>query len=195
MPDKLLEKAVLRQQMMALRQGASPGHGARLAGHALARCPPPPRLTVAGYWPIGDEIDIRPLLLALLARGHPVALPQSPPRGQPLSFRLWRPGAPMIRERFGTVRPDGPVVVPGLLLVPLLAFDASCRRLGYGGGYYDRTIAALPGIRTIGCAHALQQADAVPTFPHDAPLDAVATERGVLFRPSPLPETRCASSS
>ena len=186
-----LAKAALRQRMIALRQGAPPGHGTRLAGHVLARCPPPPRLTVAGYWPMGDEIDIRPLLLALLARGNPVALPETPPRGQPLVFRLWRPGTPMLPERFGTARPAGPVVTPGLLLVPLLAFDASCRRLGYGGGYYDRTIAALPGVRTIGCAHALQQADAVPTLPHDARLDAVATERGVLFRP----ETECVSSS
>ena len=67
--------------------------------------------------------------------------------------------------------------------MPLLAFDARCNRLGYGGGYYDRTIATLPGIRTIGCAFAAQQVDAVPVLPHDAPLDAIATEVGVILNP------------
>ena len=177
-----LDKPALRQAMMARRCGARPEDGVRLAGHVLSRCPPLPDAIVAGYWPVGDEIDVRPLLLALLGRGNRVVLPETPPRGQPLVFRVWRPGTAMIPERFGTARPDGPEAIPDALLVPLLAFDAGCRRLGYGGGYYDRTIAAMPGIRTIGCAYARQEVDAVPVLPHDAPLDAVATERGVLFR-------------
>ena len=89
----------------------------------------------------------------------------------------------MVAERFGTMRPEGAVGVPDVLLVPLLAFDARCNRLGYGGGYYDRTIALLPGVRTIGCAFAVQQVDAVPVLPHDRSLDAVVTERGVIMRP------------
>ena len=155
----------------------------RLAGQVLMDAGMSPRTVVAGFWPMGSEIDVRPLLLALIGRGHLVLLPETPPRGQPLRFRAWRPGTPMIAERFGTARPDGPLHDPDVLLVPLLAFDARCRRLGYGGGYYDRTIAAHPGIRTLGCAYASQQVDAVPVLPHDAPLDAVATERGVIFRP------------
>lgn len=155
-----------------------------LAARALPLVPG--GVTVAGYWPMGTEIDVRPLLLALLARGHDVLLPETPPRGQPLAFRRWTPGAAMLPGRFGTLYPDGPTAAPGLLLVPLLAFDAACNRLGYGGGYYDRTIpvlrAANPGLRTIGCAYASQQVDEVPVLPHDAPLDAVVTERRVFLR-------------
>lgn len=77
------------------------------------------------------------------------------------------------------MRPVGEPGVPDMLLVPLLAWDGQGRRLGYGGGYYDRTLAALPGCRTIGCAYAAQQVAEVPAGPHDRPLDAVATEEGL----------------
>lgn len=86
----------------------------------------------------------------------------------------------MIRERFGTVRPEGPVVVPDYLLVPLLAFDAAGHRLGYGGGYYDRTLGLLPHAIAVGCGFAAQQLDEIPAGEYDARLHAVATERSVL---------------
>jgi 5-formyltetrahydrofolate cyclo-ligase len=126
------------------------------------------------------EIDIRPLLHALHARGHPVLLPETPPLGRPLIFRHWHPEAAMVRERFGTLRPDGAIAVPEVLFVPLVAFDRRGYRLGYGGGYYDRTLAALPGAIAIGCAFAAQELDAVPAEAHDVRLHAVATERGVI---------------
>lgn len=132
------------------------------------------------------EIDIRPLLKQLHARGHPICLPETPPRGKPLIFRQWRPGSRMISERFGTLRPVGAVLVPDVLLVPLLAFDRHGHRLGYGGGYYDRTLALLPRVRTIGCAFAAQELDAVPVGEYDAPLDAVATEAGVHLFERPI---------
>ena len=166
--------------MLAVRDGCDPGLGATLAGHVLAAMPPPSGAIVAGFWPIGGEIDIRPLLEALHARGHRIALPQTPPRGNPLSFRLWHPGQPMLEERFGTLRPDGDMVRPDWLLVPLLAFDRAGRRLGYGGGFYDRTLAALPGAVAVGCAYACQEVDAVPAAAYDFRLHAVATERGVI---------------
>ena len=174
------DKPGLRAIMLARRAGARPALGTHLAAAVLEQAPPPPGTAIAGFWPMGEEIDIRPLLLALLGRGHPVLLPETPPRGHPLLFRHWRPGVKMVPERFGTSRPDGPLATPELLLVPLLAFDRAGRRLGYGGGYYDRTIAALPGVRTIGCAYALQEVDEVPAMAHDARLHAVATERGVV---------------
>ena len=176
------DKADLRARALRVRAGFDPALGMHLAARVLAAGPPLPCSAIAGFWPMEGEIDVKPLLLALIGRGHPVLLPETPPRGEPLVFRHWRPGTAMVAERFGTARPDGPVGVPDLLLVPLLAFDARCNRLGYGGGYYDRTIAALPGVRTVGCAFAGQQVDAVPVLPHDAPLDAVATELGVIFR-------------
>ena len=117
---------------------------------------------------------------ALHARGNPVLLPETPKRGNPLIFRHWHPGAPMIRERFGTLRPEGAVGVPAWLFVPLLAFDRRGRRLGYGGGYYDRTLAALRGAVAIGCAFAAQELDEVPAGDYDARLAAIATERGII---------------
>ncbi len=135
---------------------------------------------------MADEIDIRPLLETLHQRGHSIVLPETKGRGNPLIFRQWHPGAPMIQERFGTMRPDGPVLDPSYLLVPLLAFDRAGRRLGYGGGFYDRTLARLPHARAIGCAFAAQELDEVPVGAYDAPLDAVATEAGVILFERPI---------
>jgi 5-formyltetrahydrofolate cyclo-ligase len=169
-----------RQAALTARAGCDPAWGVRLAAHVMREIPPPPGAVVSGFWPLEGEIDIRPLLEALHDRGHRIVLPATPPRGQPLSFHLWQPGAPMIRERFGTLRPEGPALAPDILFVPLLAFDRRGRRLGYGAGYYDRTLAGLPGRTAIGCAFAAQELDEVPVGPYDAPLSAVATERGVL---------------
>jgi 5-formyltetrahydrofolate cyclo-ligase len=158
------------------------GAGERLAAHALTALAFPPGAAVSGYWPIGDEIDVRPLLLTLSARGHPVLLPITPPRGKPLWFRRWEPNATLVPERFGTFAPppEAPEMRPDILLVPMLAFDRQGRRLGYGGGYYDRTLAGLPHARAIGCAFAAQQLDAVPTGEYDRQMAAIATERGVI---------------
>ena len=111
----------------------------------------------------------------------PEPLSAAPPkRGHPLSFRLWRPGDGFETERFGTVRPTGELRIPDFLLVPLLAFDRTGGRLGYGAGYYDRTLAGLPGRFTLGCAFAEQEVDSVPVGPYDRRLNAVATDRGVI---------------
>ncbi|MDR3537795.1 MAG: 5-formyltetrahydrofolate cyclo-ligase [Acetobacteraceae bacterium] len=154
--------------------------GIALAEHVLRHCLPPRGAVVAGFLPIGDEIDVRPLLQALHDRGHPLVLPVTPARGLPLCFRLWTPDAELIEERFGTQRPIGPERVPDVLLVPMLAFDHHGHRLGYGAGYYDRTLAGLPERFALGCAYAAQRVDAVPVGPYDIALDAVATETGVV---------------
>ncbi len=187
-------KAMLRESMSRLRSefggpGAGPAHEAA-ARNLLGALPPPPGAIVAGYWPIGDEMDPRPLLLALAARGHPLALPVTPARGRPLSFRAWAPGGALVPGRYGTSEPapDAAAAVPGFLLVPLLAFDHRCNRLGYGAGYYDRTLAALPpDTVAAGLAFAAQEVVAVPVDPDDVALRAVATERGVIFRGRPAP--------
>jgi 5-formyltetrahydrofolate cyclo-ligase len=174
-------KAEARRAALARREGCDPALGARLAEHVLAAIPPPAGAVAAGFWPMGQEIDIRPLLLALAARGHPIALPVTPKRGLPLEFRRWRPGEPLGRGPLGTRQPEsGETLRPDWLLVPLLAFDRAGRRLGYGGGYYDRTLPALPGATAIGCAHAAQEMPEVPAGPEDWVLDAVATEAGVI---------------
>ena len=183
-------KASLRATMLAALRNCDPAVGAQLALQVLAYASPVPGQAVGGFWPMGREIDIRPLLHALAGRGHPVLLPVTPLRGQPLIFARWRPGDTLIPERFGTVRPVGEPGVPDLLLVPLLAWDGQGRRLGYGGGYYDRTLAALPGCRTIGCAYAMQRVDQVPTGPLDVRLDAVATEEGLTWFSQPRTPAR-----
>jgi len=173
-------KQALRKRLREARAGCDPALGAALAAHVLREMPPPPGAVVAGFWPMGSEIDIRPLLAALDARGHPIALPETPPVGNPLIFRLWHPGAAMLPGRFGTTRPVGAVARPDWLFVPLLGFDRRGHRLGYGGGYYDRTLAILPGAVAVGCAFACQEVDAVPATEYDARLRAVATESGMI---------------
>jgi len=180
-PAGLIEaKRVARAQAIAARTGCDPALGARLAEHVLRELPPPAGAVVSGFWPMEGEIDIRPLLEALDARGHVMLLPETPKRGFPLVFRRWHPGMELVREKFGTYRPTGEVMTPEVLFVPLLAFDRCGRRLGYGGGYYDRTLAGLPTAQAIGCAFAAQEVAEVPAGPGDALLNAVATEREVI---------------
>ena len=154
----------------------------RLAEAMLAQHAPPKGAIIAGYWPMGDEMDPRPLMLALASRGHAMALPVTPPRGQPLAFRAWAPGAALRPGPMGTSEPvGGEELRPDVLLVPLLAFDRAGRRLGYGGGYYDRTLAALPGAKAIGIAYAGQEMPEVPAGPQDMRLPLIATEAGVII--------------
>ncbi len=179
--DVIEAKRAARAWARGVRADCNPALGAVLAEHVLRDCPPPAGVVVSGYWPMRSEIDIRPLLLALHERGHPIALPVTPRRGEKLSFRRWRPGDELQREPFGTMRPTGEECVPAFLLVPLLAFDCRGYRLGYGGGYYDRTLAGLPGAFALGCGYAAQEMAAVPAAAYDVRLDAVATERGVVL--------------
>ncbi len=170
----------MRRDAMALRAGLDPRAGEALAEHVLRDLALTAGATIAGVWPLPGEIDLRPLLHALHAAGHRIALPHTPPRGQALIFRYWQPDCVMLQDRFGTWRPDGPILEPDILFVPLLAFDRRGHRLGYGGGYYDRTLAALPGRLAIGFAHAAQEVPCVPVGPHDRPLSIIATERGII---------------
>ena len=180
-PDLADAKQAMRQLALAAREVWDPvAAGLALTRHVLRDRAPPPRAVVSGFWPIGREIDIRPLLVALHERGHPIVLPVTPKRGDPLTFRLWRPGDVLQPERFGTFRPVGEPAVPDFLLVPLLAFDRRGHRLGYGAGFYDRTLAGLPGRYALGVAYAAQEVPEVPTGPSDVALDAVATDNGVI---------------
>ena len=174
-------KKAMRAQAFASRVGHDPvACGQALAAHVLRDFPPPAGAIVSGFWPLDGEIDVRPLLLTLRAQGHEIVLPITPKRGNPLAFGLWSPGDTLVPERFGTMRPIGPERSPTYLLVPLLAFDRRGGRLGYGAGYYDRTLPSLPGRIALGCAFTAQMVDEVPVGPYDAPLDAVATEDGVI---------------
>lgn len=178
-PHSDLLKRDARTQAVLRRNGWDPALGLAASRHLLASGVVLAGNVVAGYWPLPGEIDMRPALVALHELGHVVALPVTPPKGNPLSFRRWAPGDALLPGRFGTCHTAGDPVQPDVLLVPLLAFDAAGRRLGYGGGYYDRTLAARPGALAVGCAFAAQQVAQVPTDAHDRRLHAVATEAGI----------------
>jgi len=140
----------------------------------------PAHAIVAGYWPIRDEADPRALMAVLAARGHALALPRIETKGAVLSFRRWRESDALVDNHHGIAEPraEAERVVPDAVLVPLLAFDASGHRLGYGGGYYDRTLAALKDILSVGIAYAGQEIPELPRVAHDRPLDAILTEAG-----------------
>jgi 5-formyltetrahydrofolate cyclo-ligase len=140
---------------------------------------------IGSYWPIRSEVDTRPILEGLAARGQIVALSQI--RHPHLSWREWHPGDPMVHGGFGVQEPgpDAPEVFPHVLLTPLAAFDRRGNRLGYGKGHFDRSIAELSRLHpvlTIGLAFSVQEIDAVPVEEHDQPLDFIVTENG-LVRP------------
>lgn len=136
---------------------------------------------VAGFWPIRDEIDPRPLLDALAKRGHGLCLPVvAKPH---LLFRRFGPDTEFVDAGFGTMGPpeDAEEVRPDVLLMPLAGFDARGNRLGYGKGHYDTAIAALEkqgSVRCIGLAFSEQELDEVPAEPHDKPLEGILTEQG-----------------
>lgn len=140
---------------------------------------------ISAFWPMGEEIDIRPLLQALHEDGHPLCLPRTPKRGEPLTFHAWRPGEVLEEGPLGTSQPPAaaPVIEPDALIVPLLAVDPAGFRLGYGGGYYDRTLTRLRSrraITAIGVCFDAQRVDRVPTGANDARLDFLLTERALL---------------
>lgn len=141
---------------------------------------------LAGYMPMRTEIDCLPAMAAHLAAGQGgrVGVPVIPGAAQPLRFHEWRPDATMIAGEFGALIPDGTAqLVPQVLVVPLLAFDRRGFRLGYGGGFYDRTLEGLRArgpVTAIGFAFAAQEMDEVPTEPTDQPLDLIVTESGVI---------------
>ncbi len=141
----------------------------------------PGACVVSAYWPIGSEIDPRPLMIRLHEDGHPIALPVTPERGNPLVFRAWRPDDTLEAAGFGTRVPLAvqPELTPRVLIVPLLAFDRAGHRLGYGGGFYDRTLTRLRQsgpVLAVGVAYAAQEVAAVPRDGSDQPVDWIVTE-------------------
>ncbi len=181
------EKRAARTRALARRAAAFAAHGAtagaRLAEHGLAFLELAPASVVSGFSAIRDEIDPGALLARLHAEGHRLALPAMQGKGQPLVFRAWAPGDAMGNATWGIAEPlpDKPAVDPDVVLVPLLAFDARGLRLGYGGGFYDRTLARLRAVKPIvavGIAYDELEVDAVPHLDYDQPLDWVLTPSG-----------------
>jgi 5-formyltetrahydrofolate cyclo-ligase len=138
---------------------------------------------ISAYSALEPEMDPAPLLARLHGEGHQLCLPVIVGRGQPLQFRAWAPGDPTQAKTWGIREPlpSAPVVVPDILLVPLLAVDRRGWRLGYGGGFYDRTLRALRAsgpVIAVGLAYDIQVVDAVPHSVYDERLDWVLTPSG-----------------
>ena len=187
-------KAVLRRDALARRGTIEPAARAafsrRLAdeGLRLARLWRPQ--IVSAFHPLRDEPDTLPLLTALAEDGFATALPAVVGRGSPLIFRLWRPGEPTRAGAMSIREPleEAPVVDPDLLFVPLACFDRRGHRIGYGAGYYDRTLAnlrAMKPVHAVGVAYGVCEVDAVPYETHDQSLDAVVTEQETILFSKP----------
>ena len=183
-------KRDLARDMRAVRAKAHQTAGRAAAGQLLASMRRARQqglelggdAVVAGYWPLRDEFDVRALLRALDGEGLVCALPVVAAPDRALAFRRWRPGDRLTEGAFGIAEPapDRPEVRPVALLVPLLAVDGAGRRLGYGRGYYDRTLAALRATgpaTAIGVCFEAQRVAEVPAEAHDQRLDWVLTER------------------
>jgi 5-formyltetrahydrofolate cyclo-ligase len=182
----MLDKAALREAARKVREvafEASPHAAHDLAAHFL-RAMRPGRV-ISGYSPIGSEIDIVPLLALLAVQGATLALPVVRKATRILEFRAWAPGDVLEAGVFGTRHPapGAKIVTPDMLLVPLLAFDDTGHRLGYGGGYYDATLAALReagSVTAVGCAFAAQRIASLPVESNDQRLDWLVTEQDAL---------------
>lgn len=156
-----------------------------IASHGIAFAGKNSPAIVSGFLAIGEEIDPTPLMLRLLGEGYSLCLPVMEAKGKPLLFRAWKPGDALAETMWGIREPlpEAPTVDPDIILGPLLAFDAAGYRLGYGGGFYDRTLArlrALKPIVSIGVAYDEQRVDAVPHVDYDERLDWVLTPTGPL---------------
>lgn len=182
-------RRALRQRVLAARRALTPDQVARLSAaicsHLQRQFPAPPGHSIAFYWPISNEADLRPVINAWQDRGVDISLPVVHRKAAPLSFRRWTPETRMVPDAHGIPTPAGGAeVVPDVLLIPVNAFDAAGFRLGYGGGYYDRTLAAAdPRPLVIGVGFELARVDSIAPQAHDIPMDWVVTEHG-MFTPS-----------
>lgn len=184
-------KRALRRHALAHRERLNDPDTARdaaiaAAAHLLQAVATAPGLTVAGYAAMRGELDPRPALLALQARGCRTVLPHTTGKGEPLRFLVAPGGLADSIDSFGIAAPPTSAAEfdPDILLVPLAAFDRRGFRLGYGGGFYDAALARLRvggTVTAVGWAFAAQEVEAVPAEPHDARLDWIVTEREAIY--------------
>jgi len=182
------DKASLREAVLA-RRDALPAEVRQAAAQVLAEREFPvavrPGVIVSGFMPMRSEINPLPLMRRLAGAGAKLALPVVKGRGHPLTMRAYAFGDPLDAGQWGIREPraGAPQVDPDIVLTPLAAFDRRGHRIGYGAGYYDRTLADLrtrKPVIAIGLAFAMQEIDAVPDTEHDVALDLVLTEREII---------------
>ena len=182
------DKNAIRIRTLALRQRVTP-EDAEIAGRAVAAYLLPliaEDAVVAGYHPVRGELDIYPTMMRLSDRGFRLCLPVIEAADKPLFFRRWQAGIVMEKGRYGIdIPPIGtPVLKPDVVIVPLVAFDRKGNRLGYGAGYYDRTLEKLremqPFLQVIGVGYSVQEVEGFEAGIHDQKMDVIVTEKGVI---------------
>ncbi len=145
-----------------------------------------PQATVAGYVPIRKEVDVQGVMTRLGEKGHSLCLPVIEAPDKPLFFRRWKADDVLEKGRYGIAIPPAgaPVFRPGVILVPLVAFDRTGQRLGYGAGYYDRTLAGLREggnpVLVIGVGYHAQEVELIPVSRHDQPMDMIVTDKEII---------------
>ena len=189
-PPSFQTKTEARRALRAVRRRASDSYGAAAAAAVRDRfmvaLSPPDGAVIAGYWPIGGELDPRPLLTELAASGFSCALPVAIACDAPLTFRFWTADMVLVPDALGIPGPptDGARLEPDLFLLPLIGFDRLGHRLGQGAGSYDRTLAELRrrsrSVLAIGIGFAVQEMALVPAEIHDQSLDWIVTDRFAL---------------
>lgn len=188
-PNAAEEKARIRRAALARRadvgEAAREAFAERLAIEGVAIARRALVRNVAVFWPIGTEPDTLMLLAALDYHDFVAALPVTGAMGEPLTFRRWREGDPLVEGpmRIPEPSPRLPQVQPELLFVPAAGFDRRGYRVGYGGGFYDVTLAAMRARRllpTVGIAFACQEVERIPEEEHDQPLDFILTENELI---------------
>lgn len=182
------DRRALRRQFIERRMALSVDECAKLSAsvcaHLRKNFPQLAQMRVGFCWPVKNEPDLRPLLTAWLVAGDPgfaALLPVVVASDSPLAFRAWTPGSRLLLDRYGIPTPQsGEFLLPQALLLPVNAFDAAGYRIGYGGGFFDRTLAALqPAPLSIGVGFELARVASIRPQPHDIRLDAMVSEAGV----------------
>lgn len=185
-PDVVRWRKAERERLIAARLAVPAAEreawGERIAGHLETAIGDPQGLVVSLYWPFRGEPDLRPLMARLADSGARTALPVVVERGRPLAFRAWRAGERLERGVWNIPVPaDGDAVVPQVVVAPVVGFDRALYRLGYGGGFFDRTLAALPARpRVFGVGYHMAEIATIHPQPHDIAMDAILTEAGAV---------------
>ncbi len=170
----------LRKRLLGLRMGVKdelPRLATEIADEISQLIDPHPGLIVSVYWPLEGELDFREWMQALIGQQVRITLPVVIEKAQPMIFREWTPDARMKRGIWNIPIPaEGAAITPDVVIIPLVAFDGGCYRLGYGGGYYDRTLAGMTSKPTvIGVGPPLCKVPTIYPQPHDIPMDIIVT--------------------
>ena len=186
--DWPLWRKAQREALLAARQAIPVEERTRVAAEVAGvldrLIAPGPGQVISLYWPFKAELDLRFWMESAQAKGARIALPLVEAKGRPLKFREWFPDCAMERGIWNILQPAGPEeITPSVVIAPLVGFDPDAFRLGYGGGFFDRTLATLrPGVKAVGVGHPSAALRTIHPQPHDIAMNAIVTgEKGVIL--------------